>query len=146
MIALICFVLPVFASPFKSKSLENAAPASSVDRSATQDARQARTHEQRSSVFLQMYRWFPSVLKVVRPRIETEFRALIQRMSFENALWSAPAIHRAQARPCRRSFLNRMTHLSGLRWITVWKKRSSASSVSSGTRLKVWNASRLRQA
>jgi hypothetical protein len=101
MIALIRFVLPVFASPFKSKSLENAAPASSVDRSATQDARQAWAHEQRSSVFRQMYRWFPSVLKVVRPRIETEFRALIQRMSFENPLWSAPAIHRAQARPFR---------------------------------------------
>src|SRR3984957_19262301 len=69
--------------------------------------------------FLQMYRWFPSILKVVRiiqpetlvrwhragfrcycrwksmgrggwPQIATELRALIRRMSIENPLWSAP--------------------------------------------------------
>ena len=69
-----------------------------------------------------MYRWFPSILKVVRiiqpetlvrwhragfrcywrwkslgrggrPQIETELRALIQRMSIENPLWGAPRIH-----------------------------------------------------
>src|SRR6202047_3786401 len=72
--------------------------------------------------FLQMYRWFPSILKVVRiiqpetlvrwhragfrcywrwkslgrggrPQIETELRALIRRMSIENPLWGAPRIH-----------------------------------------------------
>jgi hypothetical protein len=68
-----------------------------------------------------MYRWFPSILKVVRiiqpetlvrwhragfrcswrwkslgrggrPQIETELRALIRRMSIENPLWGAPRI------------------------------------------------------
>jgi hypothetical protein len=72
--------------------------------------------------FLQMYRWFPSILKVVRiiqpetlvrwhragfrcywrwkslgrggrTQIETELRALIRRMSIENPLWGAPRIH-----------------------------------------------------
>jgi hypothetical protein len=72
--------------------------------------------------FLQMYRWFPSILKVVRiiqpetlvrwhragfrcywrwkswrrggrPRIEIELRALIRQMSTENLLWGAPRIH-----------------------------------------------------
>jgi Integrase core domain len=71
---------------------------------------------------VQMYRWFPSILKVVtivqpvtlvswhragfrnywrwksrrrggRPRIEIELRALIRRMSTENLLWGAPRIH-----------------------------------------------------
>jgi hypothetical protein len=69
-----------------------------------------------------MYRWFPSILKVVRiiqpetlvrghragfrcywrwkslgrgrrPQIETELHALIRRMSIENPLWGAPRIH-----------------------------------------------------
>jgi transposase InsO family protein len=69
-----------------------------------------------------MYRWFPSILKVVtivhpetlvswhragfrrywrwksrrrggRPRIEIELRALIRQMSTENLLWGAPRIH-----------------------------------------------------
>ena len=69
-----------------------------------------------------MYRWFPSILKVVtivqpetlvrwhrvgfrrywrwrsnsrggRPRIEIELRALIRQMSTENQLWGAPRIH-----------------------------------------------------
>jgi transposase InsO family protein len=72
--------------------------------------------------FLQMYRWFPSILKVVtivqpdtlvrwhrvgfrrywrwksssrggRPQIEIELRALIRQMSTENQLWGAPRIH-----------------------------------------------------
>jgi hypothetical protein len=72
--------------------------------------------------FIQMYRWFPSVLKVTtvirpetlvrwhragfrrywrwksrslggRPQIDTELRALIRRMSVENRLWGAPRIH-----------------------------------------------------
>jgi hypothetical protein len=70
----------------------------------------------------QLYRWFPSILQVLtiirpetlvrwhragfrcywrwksrplggRPRIDTELRALIRRMSMENPLWGAPAIH-----------------------------------------------------
>jgi len=73
-------------------------------------------------VFIQLYRWFPSILKVTtivrpetlvrwhragfryywrwksrspggRPQIETELRALIRQMSIENPLWGAPRIH-----------------------------------------------------
>ncbi len=63
--------------------------------------------------FVQLYRWFPSVLKAVtiirpetlvrwhragfrrywRPQIDADLRALIQRMSIENALWGSPHIH-----------------------------------------------------
>ena len=72
--------------------------------------------------FLQMYRWFPSILKVVRiiqpetlvcwhragfrcywrwksrrrggrPQIEADLRTLIRRMSIENPLWGSPRIH-----------------------------------------------------
>jgi hypothetical protein len=71
--------------------------------------------------FIQLYRWFPSILKVLtiirpetlvrwhragfrrywrwksrrpggRPPIATELRALIRRMSIENPLWGAPRI------------------------------------------------------
>ena len=72
--------------------------------------------------FIQLYRWFPSVLKVItvirpetlvrwhragfrrywrwksrslggRPQISANLRALIRRMSVENPLWGAPRIH-----------------------------------------------------
>jgi hypothetical protein len=72
--------------------------------------------------FIQMYRWFPSILQVLtiirpetrvrwhragfryywrwksrslggRPQIETELRALIRQMSMKNRLWGAPRIH-----------------------------------------------------
>src|ERR1700694_1105079 len=72
--------------------------------------------------FIQMYRWFPSILQVLtiirpetlvrwhragfrsywrwksrslggRPQIEADLRALIRRMSIENPLWGAPCIH-----------------------------------------------------
>jgi len=71
---------------------------------------------------IQLYRWFPSILNVLtivrpetlvrwhragfryywrwksrsrggRPRIETDLRALIRRMSIDNPLWGAPRIH-----------------------------------------------------
>ena len=72
--------------------------------------------------FVQLYRWFPSVLRVMtvihpetlvrwhragfrcywrwksravggRPQIEADLRVLIRRMSVENPLWGAPRIH-----------------------------------------------------
>jgi hypothetical protein len=72
--------------------------------------------------FVQLYRWFPSVLNTVtiirpetlvrwhragfrrywrrksrslggRPQIDAELRALIRRMSVDNPLWGAPRIH-----------------------------------------------------
>ena len=73
-------------------------------------------------VLVQLYRWFPPILKVLaivrpetvirwhragfrrywrwksrspggRPQVDTELRALIRRMSVENPLWGAPRIH-----------------------------------------------------
>src|SRR6266704_1402361 len=125
MIALICFVLAVLASPFKSKSrleAENAVLRHQliVLRRKVR-GRAAPTNNDRWFL-VQMYRWFPSILKVVtivqpetlvrwhragfrrywrrksnsrggRPRIEIELRALIRQMSTENQLWGAPRIH-----------------------------------------------------
>jgi len=73
-------------------------------------------------LFVRFYRWFPSILDVLavvqpetlvrwhrvgfhyywrwksrrrggRPRIDTDLRMLIRRMSVENPLWGAPRIH-----------------------------------------------------
>jgi hypothetical protein len=73
-------------------------------------------------LLVQLYRWFPSVLRVFaiiqpktvvrwhragfrhywrwksrsrggRPRIDAELRALIRRMSIDNPLWGVPRIH-----------------------------------------------------
>src|ERR1700680_3904257 len=125
MIALICFVLAVLASPFKSKSrleAENGALRHQlIVLRRKMPGRPWLTNNDRW-FFLQMYLWFPSILKVVRlftpeslvrrhragfrcswrwkslgrggrPQIETELRALIRRMSIENPLWGAPRIH-----------------------------------------------------
>src|SRR5580692_7461346 len=125
MIALICFVPAVLASPFKSKSrleAENAALRHQlIVLRRKMPGRPWLTNNDRW-FFLQMYRWFPSILEVVRiiqpgtlvrwhragfrcywrwkslgrggrPQIETELRALIRQMSIENPLWGAPRIH-----------------------------------------------------
>src|SRR6201990_763908 len=125
MVALMCFVLAVLALPFKSKSrleAENAA----LRHQLIVLRRKVRGRPQLSNndrwFFVQLYRWFPSILEVVtvlrpetlvrwhrdgfrrywrwksrsrggRPQIETELRALIRRMSVENPLWGAPRIH-----------------------------------------------------
>src|SRR5258707_8939507 len=69
MIALICFVLAVLASPFKSKSrleAENAALRHQlIVLRRKMPGRPWLTNNDRW-FFLQMYRWFPSILKVVR--------------------------------------------------------------------------------
>jgi hypothetical protein len=125
MVALIWFVLAVLALPFKSKSrleAENAA----LRHQLIVLRRKVRGRAQLSNndrwFFVQLYRWFPSILQVVtilrpetlvrwhrdgfrrywrwksrsrggRPQIETELRALIRQMSVENLLWGAPRIH-----------------------------------------------------
>src|ERR1700678_1642371 len=125
MVALICFVLAVLASPFKSKSrleAENAVLRHQL--AVLQRKVRGRAHLTNNDrwFFVQMYRWFPSILKVVtiiepetlvrwhragfrrywrwksrsrggRPQIDVELRTLIRQMSIENLLWGAPRIH-----------------------------------------------------
>jgi transposase InsO family protein len=125
MIGLLCFVLAVLASPFKSKirlEAENAA----LRHQLIVLRRKLRGRVQLANsdrwFFVQLYRWFPSILKVLtiirpetlvrwhragfrsywrwksrslggRPQIEAGLRALIRQMSMENPLWGAPRIH-----------------------------------------------------
>jgi transposase InsO family protein len=125
MIALICFLLAVLASPFKSNcrlAVENAVLRHQLIVLRRKVRGRAQLTNDDRWFFLQMYRWFPSILKVVtivqpdtlvrwhrvgfrrywrwksssrggRPQIEIELRALIRQMSAENQLWGAPRIH-----------------------------------------------------
>jgi hypothetical protein len=125
MIALIYFVLVVLASSFKSKSrleAENAVLRHQLIVLRRKVRGRAQPTNNGRWFLVQMYRWFPSILKVVtivqpetlvrwhragfrrywrwksnsrggRPRIEIELRALIRQMSTENQLWGAPRIH-----------------------------------------------------
>jgi hypothetical protein len=120
-----CFVLAVLASSFKSKlrlQAENAVLRhQSIVLRRKPDGRVRLTNRDRW-FFIQLYRWFPSILQVLmivrpvtlvrwhragfrcywrwksrplgrRPQIDTELRVLIRRMSVENLLWGAPCIH-----------------------------------------------------
>jgi hypothetical protein len=125
MVALICFVLTVLASPFKSNirlEAENAVLRHQVIVLRRKLKGRARLTNNDRWFFVQLYRWFPSILPVLvsirpetlvrwhragfrrywrwkscrrggRPQIETELRALIRQMSTENLLWGAPRIH-----------------------------------------------------
>ena len=125
MIGLFCFALAVLASPFKSKvrlEAENAVLRHQlIILRRRLHGRVGLTNHDRW-FFIQLYRWFPSILKVLtiirpetlvrwhrtgfrrywrwksrrrggRPPVETELRALIRRMSIANPLWGAPRIH-----------------------------------------------------
>jgi transposase InsO family protein len=125
MIALLCFLVTLFASPLKSRSrleAENAALRYQLIVLRRKVTGRVRVTNGDRLVFIQLYRWFPSVLKVItvirpetlvrwhragfrwywywksrslggRPQIDTELRALIRQMSIENPLWGAPRIH-----------------------------------------------------
>ena len=125
MIALLCFVLAVLAAPFKSKSrleAENAALRHQLIVLRRKVQGRVRLTNNDRWFLIQLYRWFPSILKVLtiirpetlvrwhragfrcywrwksrprggRPQIDTDLRALIRRMSIENPLWGAPRIH-----------------------------------------------------
>src|ERR1700692_1759722 len=125
MIGLLCFVLAVLASPFKSKlrlEAENAVLRHQVNVVRRRLPCRVRLTNNDRWFFIQLYRWFPSILQVLtiirpetlvrwhragfrrywqwksrrlggRPQIETELRVLIRRMSIENPLWGAPRIH-----------------------------------------------------
>ena len=129
MVALICFVLAVLALPFKSKSrleAENAALRHQLIVLRRKVRGRARFSSNDRWFFIQLYRWFPSILQVVtilrpetlvrwhrdgfrrywrwksrsrggRPQIETELRALIRQMSLENLLFAAHSRRTAQA-------------------------------------------------
>src|SRR5450755_3381369 len=125
MIGLLCFVLAVLASPFKSKlrlEAENALLRHQLIVVRRRLHGRVRLTNHDRWFFIQLYRWFPSILQVLtiirpetlvrwhragfrcywrwksrprggRPQIETKLRALIRRMSVENPLWGAPRIH-----------------------------------------------------
>ncbi len=125
MVALIWFVLAVLTSPFKSKSrleAENTALRHQLIVLRRKVRGRARLSNNDRWFFVQLYRWFPSILQVLtiirpetlvswhragfrrywrwksrsrggRPQIETELRGLIRQMSMENLLWGAPRIH-----------------------------------------------------
>src|ERR1700688_2918147 len=128
MIGLLCFVLAVLASPFKSKlrlQAENAVLRHQLIVLRRRLHGRVRLTNHDRWFFIQLYRWFPSILKVLtiirpetlvhlhragflsywrwksrrrvgRPQIHTELRVLIRRMSVENPLWGAPRIHSEQ--------------------------------------------------
>src|SRR6516162_1849294 len=125
MIALFCLFLALFASPFKSKGrleAENAALRYQLIILRRRVRGRVRLTNGDRVFLIQLYRWFPSVLKAItiirpetlvrwhragfrrywrwksralggRPQIDPDLRALIRRMSIENPLWGAPRIH-----------------------------------------------------
>src|SRR5512143_311144 len=125
MIALRLFLLAVLAAPIKSKGrleAENAALRHQLIVLRRKMQGRARFTNSDRWFFIQLYRWFPSILNVLmivrpetlvrwhragfrcywrwksrgrigRPRINHELRALIRQMSAENHLWGAPRIH-----------------------------------------------------
>jgi transposase InsO family protein len=125
MIGLLCFALAVLASPFKSRirlEAENAALRHQVIVLRRKLRGRVRLTNHDRWFFVQLYRWFPSILTVItivqpetlvrwhragfrcywhwksrrrggRPQIEADLRALIRQMSTENQLWGAPRIH-----------------------------------------------------
>src|SRR5256884_6044863 len=125
MIALLCFLMTLFASPFKSKcrlEAENAALRHQLIVLRRRVRGRVRLTNGDRLFLVQLYRWFPSVLKAItiirpetlvrwhrsgfrrywrwksrslggRPQIAADLRALIRRMSTQNPLWGAPRIH-----------------------------------------------------
>jgi hypothetical protein len=125
MIGLLRFALAVLTSPFKSKlrlEAENAVLRHQLIVLRRKLHGRVRLTNNDRWFFIQLYRWFPSILKVLtiirpetlvrwhrvgfrcywrwksrslggRPKVEAELCALIPRMSVENQLWRAPRIH-----------------------------------------------------
>src|ERR1700722_14050067 len=125
MIGLLCFVLAAVASQFKSKmqlEAENAVLRHQLIVVRRRLHGRVRLTNNDRWFFIQLYRWVPSILKVLtiirpetlvgwhpaafpcqrrwtsrpqggRPQIDTELRVLIRGMSVENPLWGAARIH-----------------------------------------------------
>ena len=125
MIGLFSLFLALLTAPLKSKSrleAENAALRHQLIVLRRKVQGRVRLTNNDRWFFIQLYRWFPSILKVLtivqpetfvrwhragfrcywrwksrpwggRPQIDADLRALIRRMSMENPLWGAPRIH-----------------------------------------------------
>jgi transposase InsO family protein len=125
MIGLFSLFLTLLTAPFKSKirlEAENAALRHQLIVLRRKMQGRVRLTNNDRWYFIQLYRWFPSILNVLtiirpetlvrwhragfrcywrwksrprggRPLIEADLRALIRRMSVENPLWGAPRIH-----------------------------------------------------
>src|SRR6202171_968259 len=125
MIGLLCFVLAVLASPFKSKlrlEAENAVLRHQLNVVRRRLPGRVRLTNNDRWFFIQLYLWFPSILQVLtiirpetlvrwhragfrcywrwksrpqggRPRIDTELRVFIRRISVEKPPCGAPRTH-----------------------------------------------------
>ncbi len=125
MIALLIFLLRLLALPSGPQhqlEAENAALKQQLTILQRKQRGRAQFTKSDRLFFVQLYRWFPSILKTMtiiqpetllrwhregfrrywrwksrnrggRPPISAELRALIRRMSLENRLWGAPHIH-----------------------------------------------------
>jgi hypothetical protein len=123
MCALLGFILAILTSSFKSRSrleAENAALRHQLIVLRRQAGRRVRFTNSDRLFFVQLYRWFPSILKVIttispetvvrwhragfrrywrwklrlhagRPLLDRELRELIRRMSLENPPLGSPA-------------------------------------------------------
>jgi transposase InsO family protein len=117
--------LAILASPFKSRcqlEAENVALRDQVIVLRRQVRGRVRLTNVDRLILVQLYRWFPSVLKAIaivqpetvirwhragfrcywrwksrarggRPALEAELRTLVQKMSIDNPLWGSPRIH-----------------------------------------------------
>ena len=144
MIGLLCFVVAVLASPFKSNirlEAENATLRHQLVVLRRKLKGRARLTNNDRWFFVQLYRWFPSILSVLmiirpetlvrwhragfrrywrwksyrregRPPIEAELRALIRQMSRENLLW----VRRVSTANCSSSGLNWLNQASPSTW------------------------------
>jgi len=124
-IRLLCFILAVLVSPFRSKARLEAEIAMLRQQLIVLQRRsrgRVRLTNADRVFFVQLYRWFPSILQAVkiirpetlvrwhrlgfrsywrwksrnrrgRPQIDAGLRALIRQMSLDNPLWGAPRIH-----------------------------------------------------
>jgi hypothetical protein len=131
MLKLLCFVLALLASPFKSKrrlEAENAALRHQLIVLRRKEPGRIQLTNNDRWFLVQLYRRFPSILQVLmiiqpetlvrwhragfrgywrwksrprggRPQIETDLRALIRRMSFENPLWGSPRTQSGAHKP-----------------------------------------------
>ena len=134
MIGLLCFVLAVLAR-HSSRSLrleaENAVLRHQLNVVRRRLPGRVRFTNNDRWFFIQLYRWFPSILQVLkiirpetfvrwhragfrcywrwksrplggRPQIHTELRALIRRMRVENPFWGVVSRRRASVMLCER--------------------------------------------